>query len=133
MKRTLAVIMALILCMTAWPVGIFAEGDVPEGGEGVTLTDSGDVPAVTAVSPAFQKKDFKALNAAGKLTASKGMALSEESGMDGLVLKGKTGDLTSGRITIAEDFDFSEKPESRKTDIGPVGRISVDGLSAKHQ
>jgi hypothetical protein len=51
--------------------------------------------------------------------------------MNGLVLKGKAGDITAGRITIAEDFDFSEKPESRKSDIGPVGRITLDGLSDK--
>ena len=128
MRKELAVIMALILCLTAWPAGVFAEGDAAAYGD-ASLRDSEDVPAVTAVSPAFQKKDFKALNAAGKLSVSEGITLSEESGKDGLVLKGKGADLNAGRITIAEDFDFGEKPASRRTDLGPVGRVTVDGLS----
>ena len=61
MRKEFAVIMALILCLTAWPAGVFAEGDAAAYGD-ASLRDSEDVPAVTAVSPAFQKKDFKALD-----------------------------------------------------------------------
>ena len=122
MKKVIAIITALVLCMSALSLpAAFAE----------TVTPEPAAAAVTAVSPAFQTKVFTDLFDAGKLIPGAGMELSKESGKNGLVIKGKPGALSSGRIVIDEDFNFSEKPEGRKTDVMPVGRISADGLSDK--
>lgn len=131
-RKNVSLLMALILCLSLL-TPLSAAAEAAEDGDGGTGGNETAV-SVTAVSPAFQEKSFSDLNAAGKLEKSAGMEkvkLTEEDGRVGLNIKGKPGVLNNGRITIADEFDFSEVPESRKTAPGPVGRISLDGLSAK--
>ena len=115
--------MALLLCLTAVPTMVSAEDD------------SGDAPeeavAVATVSPAFQKKLFTELNADEKLQKAETMenvTMTEKSDKQGLSIVGSVAELTSGRFTILDEYDFDEVPADRKTPLQPVGRISVDGL-----
>ncbi|MBR2546591.1 MAG: CotH kinase family protein [Eubacterium sp.] len=127
-RKCIALIMTLILCLTlVQPIAAMAEdSDI----SGKTETDE----AADAVSPAFQVKKLTDLNNAGKLRKSAGMgsvSFSENEGTPGLYIQGLAGELNTGRIIIANEYDFDERPEGRRTDVSPVGRISVDGLSDK--
>ena len=118
--------MALLLCLTAVPTMVSAEGDGEDTPE--------EAVAVATVSPAFQKKLFTELNADEKLQKAETMenvTMTEKSDKQGLSIVGSVAELTSGRFTILDEYDFDEVPSDRKTPLQPVGRISVDGLSDK--
>ena len=57
MKKGIAILMALLLCLTAVPTMVSAEGDGEDTPE--------EAVAVATVSPAFQKKLFTELNIIG--------------------------------------------------------------------
>lgn len=140
MRKILAIVLTLALCLSvSLPLTAFAEGE--PGGDPAVTDNTGqeggnpEEPAfVYAVSPAFQQKLFTELNAANQLIRPDSMAkvdFAEDKDLKGLFVTGTPKDIMSGKITLADAYDFDEKPEGRNTAVMPVGRISLDGLSDK--
>ncbi len=137
MKKVIVVLLSVLMCMIMMPAAYAEErGSVPAYAGGLALQDGeegGAVSEAAAVSPAFQVKSFTSLNKDGLLLLPESMAgveIKENEG-GGIILNGKKEALMAGRITIDEEFDFDVKPEGRKTDVRPVGRIMLDALSDK--
>ncbi len=133
MKRNIAVIMAMVLCVSSlFASPAFADENSADPRDDGSAAIEEEV--TTAVSPAFQQKLFTDLNRSGKLVPAKsmpGVKMYEEAGTEGLFISGTVKELTSGKVLIDGVFDFGEKPEGRSTSVQPVGRISLDGLSDK--
>ncbi|MBQ4361657.1 MAG: CotH kinase family protein [Lachnospiraceae bacterium] len=103
-KKVFMLLMTLGLVMAmAFAGGVYAEEGEP----------AGDAPG-----PFFMQK-FSDLYKAGKLTFPEGVEVTEDESAGGLLIKGKKEALAAGRITAADQLDFTG---------GTVGRIMVDGL-----
>ncbi len=136
MKKTVAVITAVILCLSSFPFPVSAEegaeGKAPSGSVSVSGEESGSADA--AVSPSFRKKLFSELSSSGKLEYSPELSkavITEDVENGGIRIECAPDALGSGRIIISEEYDFDAAPDGREAPAGPVGRISADGLSAK--
>ena len=103
-KKVFMLLMTLGLVMAmAFAGGVYAEEGEP----------AGDAPG-----PFFMQK-FSDLYKAGKLTFPEGVEVTEDESAGGLLIKGTKEALAAGRITAADQLDFTG---------GTVGRIMVDGL-----
>ena len=116
MKRMLAVILALAMCLTAFPaLPAFAEGEEDEPSE----------EEIWATSEAYRKVLFSDLVDEEKLEVPETMpdvSMTYSEKKSGVVVSGPWEQLTSGKIALSDEFDF---------DGNEVGRVTVDGLSDK--
>ena len=114
MKRMLAVILALAMCLTAFPaLPAFAEGEEDEPSE----------EEIWATSESYRKVLFSDLVSEEKLELPETMpdvSMTYSGKKNGVVVSGTIEQLTSGKIALSDGFDF---------DRNEVGRITVDGLS----
>ena len=104
MKKLLAIIVSLCMCVTMIPAGVsFAADD-------------------TSISDPYFMHQFTDLKAKKDLELPEGIAAEETAGGDGIVLTGKKAVFTDNKILIKKKFDFTD---------GTVGRIQIDALGDK--
>ena len=109
--RWIGIFLAFILAVTFMPQGAFAAD-----GDGAGASDGAGAEA--AMDP-YMRVPFAALSKEDRLSLTDDMAgckVQAVSGGEGVLLKGPAGELDGGRVTIADDFDFSK---------GSVARISL--------